>query len=336
MPDLTYAYANARIKAMETRLLTPEQYRNLYNVQSIPEMTAMLQETAYRDALVEASKEFQGVELVLEGLQKDWLATVTKLERILPEKAKKAFSVMVGEWEVQDVKTIISKRALEQEISSPELVNATPQSRKLNEKLLAAKTWEDTVKALHGTPYWESVKADEASILKDKDYRALSVALDRAYVLRVMDFSKVAQRKSTRQLLTEKTDLANTVLVLRLKSFASSEQIEKQLVGPASPRVKQLLDAPSLDAAIALLDLPDDVLQAYQKKHTLSTLEMALEKKFVERVLRTFRTSVLSFGVVLGFLYLKSAEVNNLKRLALGKHFGVEEDLKQFLYVLSG
>lgn len=333
MTDLTYAYANARIKAMETKLLTPEQYRNLYNVQSIPEMTAMLQETTYRDAMVEASKEFQGVKLLLEGLQKDWLSTLAKLERILPKKAKEAFSVMVGEWEVQDVKTIIAKKALGQDVALADLVNATPQSRKLNEKLLFAKTWQDTVNALHATPYWKSFKAENG--IKDKDHRTLSTALDRAYVERVLAFSKAAKRGKTRQLLAEKMDLANTVLVLRLKSFASREQIEKQLVGPASARVKALLDAKDVDAAVSLLDVPNDVRKAYHEKKTLSTLEMALEKKFVERVLRTFRTTVLSFGVVLGFLYLKSAEVNNLKRLALGKHFGVEEDMKQFLYVLG-
>lgn len=338
MPDLTYAYANARIKGMETELLTSEKYRNLYNVESIPEMTAMLQETAYRDAMIQASKDFHGVELILVGLQKNWLNTLAKLERILPEKAKEAFSVMVGEWEVQDVKSIISKRALGGNASIEELVNATPQSRRLNEKLLAAKTWEDTLNVLHGTAYWRksrSFKQEQDRLLKDRDYRALATTLDRAQVERVMAFSKTAKRKTTRKLLAEKTELTNTLMVLRLKSFATRDQIENQLIGPASARVKALLDSKDLDAAVNLLALPEDVINAYQHKKTLSTLEMALEKAFVERVLRTFRTTVLSFGVVLGFLYLKSAEVNNLKRLALGKHFGVEEDMKQFLYVLG-
>ncbi len=335
MPDLSYGYANARIKAMETRLLSAEQYRTIASVSSIPEMTALLQETDYREAMIEASKRHEGASLVLTGLQLDFLATLKKLERILPKKARAAFQVMVGEWDVQDIKTIASKKALGQAVLPNELVAATPESRKRAEKLSAAQTWEEFVTLLSATKYGNAIKEHQTIIRQQKDFRTLATALDDAHARTLLDFSKKAQRKATRELLGERLDLTNRMLVLRLKFIAQKPDITKLLVGPPSAAVKRMLDAQDMAGALLELELPEAALAEYQQHKRLSAIEMALEKRFVDRILKKFRTSVLSFGVVLGFLYLKTAEVTNIKRLALGKVFGVEDQMKHYLYVLG-
>lgn len=332
MPDLEYGYACTRVKAMETRLLSRKQMADLYGVSSLPEMTVMLQETAYRDALVRASQKHEGIELLLVGLQDAWLDALHTIERIIPDRAQPALDVLLREWEVQDVKTICAKKALGQSVSLEDLTLATESARKLCERLLEQKDWTGLVGVLRPSDYYgESIRADEKRILGQSDFRALSRALDRAYAKQVSDVIKGTAHPNTRALLKLRQEFVQSMIVLRLKAYASKADIEKELFGTPSPKVRVLLDAATPDDAIAALELPADAMAAYKAKPSLSTIELALEKQFVQAALKRFRASVLNFGVIIGYLYLKSAEIANLKRLALGKYFGVEEQFRPFL-----
>ncbi len=332
MSDLEYGYVCTRVKAMETRLLSRKQMADLYGVSSLPEMTVMLQETTYRDALVRASQKHEGIELLLVGLQDAWLDTLRTIERIIPKRAKPALDVLLREWEVQDVKTICAKKALGQPLTLDELTLATDSSRKLCERLVEQKDWAALVGVLKLSDYYgDAIRADEKRIVEQQDFRRLSQALDRAYAQQISDVIKGKDHPNTRALLTLRQEFVQSMIVLRLKSYATGAEIEKELFGNPSPKVQALLDAANLDDAIALLELPEEAVAAYKSKPSLSTIELALEKQFVQGVLRKFRASVLNFGVIIGYLYLKSAEIANLKRLALGKYFGVEEQFKPFL-----
>jgi len=331
MPDLEYGYASTRVKAMEARLLSRKEMADLYGVSSLPEMTVMLQETSYKDALVRASQTYEGIELLLVGLQDAWLGTLRTIERIIPDRASPALDVLLREWEVQDVKTICAKTALGQPLTLDELTLATDSGRKLCERLMEQKDWSSLINVLKVSDYYgDAVRADER-IVAQQDFRRLSQALDRAYAKQISDVIKAKAHPNTRALLRLRQEFVQSMIVLRLKAYASTAEIEKELFGTSSPKVKALLNAGSLEEAIALLDLPDEAMAAYKAKPVLSTIELALEKKFVQAVLNTFRASVLNFGVIIGYLYLKSAEIANLKRLALGKYFGVEEQFKPFL-----
>lgn len=331
MPDLSYGYSSTRIKAMETRLLTRKQMADLFGVSSLAEMTVLLEETEYKNALVHASQKHSGIELLLVGLQDVWVNTVRKVEDIIPERAKEALDVLLREWEVQDIKTICAKKALGQQVSMDDLTAATDSGRRMAQRLLEQKDWPELVGVLRTSWCGDAIRADEKRILAQRDFRALSQALDRAYSKQVSEVIRGKAHPNTRKLLQMRQEFIHTMIVLRLKPYASAAEIQKELFGLPSARVQALLKASDLDSAIELLDLPEDVSAAYKAKLALSTIEMALEKRFVQSVLSAFRASVLDFGVVIGYLYLKSAEIANLKRLALGKYFGVEEQFKQFL-----
>jgi len=331
MPDLVYGYASTRIKAMETRLLSRKQMADLYGVSSLAELTVLLQETTYKDALVRASQKHAGIELLLVGLQDVWTQTLRKVESIIPERAQPALDVLLREWEVQDVKTIAAARALGRPVAREELTAATESGRRLVERLMDAKDWAGMMAVLRTSWAADAVRSDEKRIVELRDFRALSQALDRSYAKAVSEFIKGKAHPNTRKLLTLRQEFLHTMIVLRLKSYASAADIQKELFSNPSPKVQALIKAPDLEAAIALLELPDDAKAAYMTKPALSTIELALEKRFVQSVLKAFRASVLNFGVVIGFLYLKQAEIANLKRLALGKYFGVEEQFRPFL-----
>lgn len=331
MVDLAYGYGCTRIKALETQLLSRKQWADLFGVSSLAEMTVMLQETAYKDALVRASQKHEGIALLLVGLQDNWVRTLRTVERVIPERARSALDVLLREWEVEDVKTVCAKKALGQPVAIEELTVATESSRRLCEKLIQQKDWPALLTVLKSSGYGDALRSEGARVQDPKDFRVLSQALDRAYAKQVSEVLKAKAHPNTRALLRLRQEFLQTMIVLRLKPFASKADVEKELFGIPSQKVRKLLDAADLPDAIAQLGLPDSVLALYREKDALSVIELGLEKQFVQTVLRKFRASVLNFGVVIGFLYLKSAEIANLKRLALGKYFGVEDQFKPFL-----
>ena len=87
--DVSFGYCNARVKAMETRLLPEPVFRELKQVKSLSEVTQVLEQTSYKESLVDASVKYSGAELVLKGLQKDFLSTLVKVRKMLPKKALK-------------------------------------------------------------------------------------------------------------------------------------------------------------------------------------------------------------------------------------------------------
>jgi vacuolar-type H+-ATPase subunit C/Vma6 len=66
----------------------------------------------------------------------------------------------------------------------------------------------------------------------------------------------------------------------------------------------------------------DAAAEAYAETHSIVWIEIALERKVMELGLRTLRTSVLSPGTIVGYLYLKENEIMNIRKIVRGKEFG--------------
>ena len=333
MSDLAYGYANARIRGMHAALLGPEKYRELTVVSSVEEMTTLLEDTPYREALVGATQRAQGIQALLSGLHAHFSLTLRKLSRTIPQKAQSLFEIAVAEWDVQDVKTAVSKKFLKEEWSDREFFLASSSVKRLLEIIRNTDDPADLLDLLRIHGYSDAVSLFRKSGAKPDDLSALLSALDESLYLRFRNTLKDHKTEAnTRKLLAERLELTNTLLVLRLKNHVPSEKILEKLVVAPSRNVRKLLDAKDLSLAIGTLELPEETLALFEKTGALSSIELALEKRFMVKALFRLRFSVLSFGTVLGFLYLQSAEITQLKRLALGKYFGMGEEMKQTAY----
>ena len=68
--DLSYCYANARVKGMKSKLFSESKLRELLDVKSIAELVELLEESgSYREAFVSASTKYTGMELIARALK---------------------------------------------------------------------------------------------------------------------------------------------------------------------------------------------------------------------------------------------------------------------------
>ncbi len=336
--DLSYSYVNARVKAMKSRLLKETVVKEMLEVGSVNEVVELLEEDAvYKPFLVKLSSEYSGTELVSRALQENLSATLKKIYFFLPKKAREKFRILSMELEIRDLKTIIAKKVLGLEVVKGDLVNASEQNAPLIEKMLKAHDYTEALAALrkseYGSVFPESlVKQFE----KTKDFRILAGALNDYYSAFLTKTLQAEKDALVKKLLQDRLDYTNAVLSLRLKKTGLSEkEITPRLTQPLSRKVRHVLASKSYSDGVSIAEKEFHVTIPANERESIARVEVALERKFVENALRDFRLSVLSFGAVLGYYYLKLIELSNIQKIVYATNFGVKDELKDAVFAVN-
>jgi V/A-type H+-transporting ATPase subunit C len=153
--------------------------------------------------------------------------------------------------------------------------------------------------------------------------------------------SEVASKDANyiRRILKKEIDAKNILIIERLKKRGfSPEKISNYLIrGGTMSRnfIRSIVEAKDLGAAISIAKSKFRRLQLKEGEVTLSDLEIALEKALAAEKTLAFHRSVLSVGVILGFLLLKEEELNNLRKIAKGKEYGIpESEIRDMLVIV--
>lgn len=333
--DLAYGYCNARVKGMETRLLSEQVMRELCQVKSLAEVVEILEETSYKESFVQASTRFTGIDLVINGLQLDSLATLAKLRDSLPKKACPLFNAITVEWEVQDLKQIVTKKALNEKVALEELTLYQVGGSTFIEKAANAESLDKTLDVIQD----KYALSTAVKAFKEKnEFRIILDALDKEYYKQLAFLTAtLPKNEKARGLLQYKLFLENAMIILRMKHSGTTQKqaIRQQLIPTAekNPTLEKMVEAETVAQALALLDEAKhlQMRKLWEEEKKLWAVELALNKHFFEKAKKVLHLEVLSFGVVIGFLFLKTIETNNIKKIALGKHYGIEQLMQKHL-----
>jgi V/A-type H+-transporting ATPase subunit C len=139
-----------------------------------------------------------------------------------------------------------------------------------------------------------------------------------------------------KRLLMREIDAMNILIIERLKMRGyPREKIMNYLIrgGTLSPGfVRTLMDAKDLSTAVAIAKSKFRGLDLKEGSLSLHDLEIAMEKAIAAEKTLAFHRSILSIGVILGIMLLKEEELNNLRKIAKGKEFGISErEVKEML-----
>jgi len=166
-------------------------------------------------------------------------------------------------------------------------------------------------------------------------------ALD-AYAFELMDraLCQVQGREIgfIRQSLRKEIDAKNVLIIERMKKHgADRKKVADILIKGGSLRdstIRRLMEAKDLGALSSLLRRQFPKLKL-KEGASLRDLEIALERGIARSREKAFHRNILSLGVIVSFLLLKEEEVNNLRKIAKGKEFGLSEaEVKETLVVI--
>ncbi len=350
---LKYGFSNARAKAIKGSLLKAAAFDEMIKVPTIDGMVELMQRTGYRDDLVAASIDHSGSELVEMAGSRSFMRMVAKLLRFTPRDDVPAVKALLRKWDIMNLKTIVMAKRLNKsykeikpylfpiggfrEEDFERIANADKDQlfneirrTEVGSEMLSVST------ASFSRQMWDTFR----NALKNLDtFVQLTTILDAytyLFMHKALSQAKGKDINLIRRLLEREIDARNILIIERLKAYKlPPEKIQNYLIRGGSLNagfIRSLMEAKDLSTAVALAKSKFHKLELKEGAVRLSDLEIALEKAIAAQKSLAFHRSMLSIGAVLGILLLKEEEINNLRKIAKGKEFGMsEKDVKDML-----
>ncbi|MFH2105965.1 MAG: V-type ATPase subunit [Candidatus Micrarchaeota archaeon] len=354
---MKYGYSNARVKCMKGLFLKPGFLDELIKVKSIPAMAELLERTNYKEDLTALSLKYHGSELIELAARKHFSRVVKKVISFTPRGDKKIVEGLLKRWDLLNLKIILNgvQKGKRFEDMKDKIFPLGLMSVKHFEKISnsTVDTFFDAIKSSSfgkeilsvSSQYFNKrmFEAFKDTLKKGDQFTQIQVLLDvygymiaeKYLALSTMDISKI------RGLLRNEIDAKNILIIERLKTrkkYDANAIREHLIVGGSlrSQLVNEIINSKNLSTTAVLLSKKFRGFVLPSKDNmSLVDLEVALEKAIAYEKLKVFSNSVLSVGVILGFLLLKEEEIKNLGKIAMAKEFGFSEnETKDMLVVV--
>lgn len=334
-----YDYANARLRAMRSRLLPAA---TLADLATVPDLTALLNaltRTPYREAVELALVNQTGLSALREALQADLYGRLRRAGRFFSGAAAELAALALSRFDLENLKAVL--RGLTQALAPEAITGALIPAGSIppSDWLAMAQTGNPR-QAIDLLATWRLPLAAPLVELRASQPGASSLQLELA--LERWQFARLTARREAAarplQTLAHLTaDSANTMTVLRLVGLPGKATFLQQhfgtpnvtslLVGPGRMPFSQLAAAASQETVAAAVDVLRDgslgeplraALPRFRATGQLSSLERALQREELALARRFFVSAADNIGVFLGYLLLSQNEAANLRRIGYG------------------
>lgn len=350
-----YGYANARVRAMKSLLLSEDFYEHLMQIDDSNAILEALKKTPYKTEIEEvALLKTTTSEIIDEALKRNIAKTFNKVATFVAGEAGKLVKVLLARWDLHNLKTILRGKhisANENEIREG-LIPAGELNEALLNELVRAIDVPGVVDLLAtwGIPSARPLVENLPRYLARKELLTLEIPLDKFYYEQVSRQSRgnSLHARIVHDLIIMEIDVRNLVTLLRLQGVkfefkGEKEEIEKQvkeqievLFVPGGKEI-ELTDFVSLaqkrDVEAILKHLRSSPygavlrsgIERYKETNSLSILERKLEEYLAQKAISTYRKGPLCIGIIVGYLWMKFKEVVNLRIITRCKIMGVPE-----------
>jgi len=360
-----YGYSNARVRSMRPHLLARRQAEDLLKVNTNAAVIEYLSRTSYRNDFEGMPSRMKDEERVELAVGKNFARTAQKLRRVTPKQSSGTLETFLNRYDIHNIKTILLAKKLgrSREETQALLVPAGSMAQKEIAAMLSAKNADDFYAAMRGTEFGAKffTSASARNIPKEQikalfqnpssDGAKLDVflsSLDFFYyeMASTMNAEGDSDAKKISDLLRYEADTKNIMTILRLKrGNADKATIMKNVArGGRLSRAtlekiaaaKDMAEALSLSTAFFMSKTGKDEFaaaeQLYKADGQLSHFEVVFERSMARRSLKALRTSIMSIGAIVGFLFLKEGEMANIQKIVRGKALGLPaEKVSQML-----
>ncbi|WP_297523499.1 V-type ATP synthase subunit C [Thermococcus sp.] len=310
-----YSYPNARINAMEAKLLSEQRLGELAESRTLQNLIVNLEDTDYKNFMGSATT----VDELERALERSLASTYLLMEDILPDRVSGFFRLLLEEWDVRNIASVVkAKKRGEPAVDYVlEIGTIVPRVRAMAE----AKTMEEILVILEGTPYeepYQKLLLDEISLTDFETW------LYRIYYSKLLDYALSRKDEEERLILGEfvrtKIDITNIITLLRGKAAGlPGEEIRKSLVPGGTLKLDSALNVEDLGMALAELDSTKygPVIRSVREEaeKDVSAVRDALEDYLLQRVGELTKFYPLSIATALSYILRKEREMRRLRAL---------------------
>ncbi len=318
-----YAYVFARIRARVSDLMDIRAMRELADARKGDFLTLML-ESPYKASI-------EGLTVVdaraIEGaLKHELVDEYLMVIRSTKPPVKDFFIELLRRFEVMNVKAILRSK-FAGVMEAPLLFPVESFFRRHMSILIDADSLDGAIKRLED-PYRRILESSSGQRLLE-----LETALDHELFDSIWNRMRHLQRRDreiARKVIGAEVDTTNLMILLRCKwEGVAGTEIERYLM-PYSyefefDAVRDAILTDSVSSAIQLLpDSPykavlNGAIQQYEEEKSLVPLELALQRYRLTLIKKLLLGYTIDIATILGYLYLKEAEIRNISTIAVCK-----------------
>lgn len=334
MDEMDYSHANARLRAMKSRLLGQQALDELINKPDIDALITALEETAYRTELQKAGIEHTGIIRVETALRRDLVYTFRKILRFFREEEEKiSIRIILNRWDLQNIKTILRGKKIN--AHHDEIQENLVPAGELDYAALIELSQQPDIRAVIDLlatwriEYARPLTRKLQEYLERRDLAILEFALDRFYfenARSALTGDNNYSKGIVLDLLKTEIDVANIRMVLRVVrdkiyveepgdylikggKYLSFDQLVQMLAARSiEDIVKELIQTPY--AFLAGVGREDLVFER------ISVLERELERFMIKKGCSSFLKDPLSIAIPVGYIWAKQNEVTNIRIIA--------------------
>lgn len=336
MISVEYDYANARIRAMKSRLLERKELEELAAKLDIDSVINQLQETPYREDIDDASVRHSGIACVEYALRRNLGKTFRLiLSFVKGEDAQILMRIFLNKWDIQNIKTILRGKNIS--AAANEILESLSPAGALDDATLVELVKQPDVKAVidllatWGIEYSRPLTQHFAEYSEKKDLVVLEYALDKFYYENALEVvaGDSYDEEIIRGMLTTEIDVINIRSILRIiRDKVEPEDAHYYFIRGGkeldTDKLLSLSTTRTIDGVVKQLtgtsyDFLAKVPDEYIKLEKISAFEKELDTFLLQKALSLFTADPLSIALAIGYLWAKFNEIANIRIISMCK-----------------
>ncbi len=334
-----YAAISARVRAMYSYLLSPQDFARLSDAPDFPTLITQLKQTAYGpylENLKEKDMTPQKVDLAIKGRL---AASYYSVIHMAPEHARFLLKQLYRYFEVQNLKAVL--RAIITDPSWERVQDVLFPMGSMT--LLPAQAMVESgsvaaaVELLQGTPYYDTLSFAMKRYSAEQSLFPLEVALDLYYWRQLWQEAKKLQgqdREQAARIIGSLMDVNNLMWVIRYKIY--HQLSEEEVINYTLPfgfrvrdeDVRAIAAGADLSSVVGRVfpGIPDLNALLDDPRAGLPKLEIELKRRLMQQCLAAFTGNPFHIGVPVAFLVLSELEIEDLTVLIEAKSSQMPEE----------
>ena len=333
----TYAFTNAKVRAMLSFLIDPSTFTGLLDAGSIYEIIDILKKTDYREVFADIKAESLDLLSIERKLLLNDISVYKKVRDALSGKKEKEFVAMLMQrYEIEDLKVILRLWHSREPVRFEDYVLGEKIKYDIDyKKIASAETIEEVILLLDKTDYKKPLFLARDKFKSTKSLFYLEASLDVDYYNRltacISNFS-ATDKKVASKILAVEVDSENIQWLIKIRKYyglALNDMLEWLMPG-GSIKVHSALG--SLYASDGMAKVIESIaLGPYLPVKNLAEENIHLIENFLHEILLKEVKAALggnpfTIGTVFGYLILKRRETKNIISLLYAKAYGVKKE----------
>ena len=343
-----YGYINARVRALKAQLLHPSDYDKLLGERTVENLKIRLKDTVYGPDIQKSETLYsEPTRVINNAIIENLSRTTRKLLRITGGEPRLYLSILLGRWDVHNIKTILRGRI--RGVETEKIESALMPAGVLDPiRLKALMRDKEPLKVLDRLATWGLslpfvVGRELNKAVVDGDVGEMESYIDRSYF--AWSLSRVNESTSNGELVA-------SVLrkMIDVRNILASLVLIKTGTRPLG-RIKYLEGGTLWKSVLNKLENTETLEEAYQilettpywktlkdkAKTSLPVIERALEWHILQSTYASRLSDPLGIGVLLSYLFAKETEIINIRTIAYGLAFGLTKpEIREDLLILTG